>query len=138
MRGVLLILSVLVAVGFGFWAYRVNYDTQAALRRVAALETAIGQERERLVVLRAEWAWLNRPERLQALVRTHSAALGLVPIAPEQFGTVADVAPPVPKEMPEGWDGIAAEDLVVTDVTPAYRGPRPQPRPVLRPTGELR
>lgn len=90
---------VLVAV-CATWAYRVNYATQEALNRVAGLRAEIAREREALVVLRAEWAYLNRPDRLRTLVDAHAGALGLVTLVPEQFGEAAMVAfPPEPGDL---------------------------------------
>ena len=91
---------VLVAV-CATWAYRVNYATQEALNRVADLEAEIAREREALAVLGAEWAYLNRPDRLRALVDANAAALGLVPLDPAQYGEVAMVPfPPEPEPEP--------------------------------------
>jgi hypothetical protein len=84
----------------------VNYATQEALGRVAALREQIAQEREALGVLRAEWAYLNRPDRLQALVEVNAEALGLQPLEPEQFGEAAMVA--YPPEPPDELHDIAA------------------------------
>lgn len=86
----LLYLSAAVLVGVcATWAYRVNYATQEASNRVADLRGRIAAEREALSVLHAEWAYLNRPDRLAALVKGPGAALGLAPLAPEQFGETA-------------------------------------------------
>lgn len=91
--------AVLVAVA-ATWAYRVNYATQDAFARVAALRTEIAREREALAVLEAEWAYLNRPDRLRALVDAHAETLQLVELTPEHFGEPAMVAyPPEPEEL---------------------------------------
>ncbi len=66
------------------------------------------QERERRRILNAEWAYLNRPERLKALVAAHSETLKLVPLQPEQFGEAAMVAyPPLPLDL---LDVVAGEE----------------------------
>jgi hypothetical protein len=88
-------MVVLVAVS-ATWAYRVNYATQEAMNRVADLGTEIAREREAIAVLEAEWAYLNRPDRLRRLVDANAAALGLVPLEPDQYGEVAMV--PFPAE----------------------------------------
>ena len=102
--------AVMVAV-CATWAYRVNYATQEALNRLADLRAAIAQEREALSVLNAEWAYLNRPDRLAALVAGPGAALGLAPLTPEQFGEAAMVAFPVEPDLLEttGATGIHPE-----------------------------
>lgn len=96
--------GVLVAV-CATWAYRVNYATQDALGRLMDLQAEIAAEREALSVLNAEWAYLNRPDRLAALVAGPGAGLGLVPLVPEQFGEAAMVAFP------------SEPDLIETDMT---------------------
>lgn len=91
--------AVLVVV-CATWAYRVNYATQEALNRVADLRGQIAREREALSVLEAEWAYLNRPDRLRALVDQHAEALGLVPLQPEQFAEPGMVTyPPEPTDL---------------------------------------
>lgn len=96
MKYLLHVSSIVLVAVCATWAYRVNYATQEALNRVADLED-IAQEREALAVLDAEWAFLNRPDRLRALVTANAAALGLQDLTPDQFGDVAMVAfPPDP------------------------------------------
>lgn len=98
---VVLYLSALVLVGvLATWAYRVNYAAQAALNRVASLQAEIAREHEAISVLEAEWAYLNRPDRLRALVAQHDDVLGLEPLVPEQFGTAAGVPFPPEEEDP--------------------------------------
>ena len=98
MRYLLPLSALVLVVLCATWAYRVNYATQEALNRVADLRAEIAREREALAVLKAEWAYLNRPDRLRALVTANAEALGLVALSPEQFGEPAMVAfPPEPE-----------------------------------------
>ena len=55
MRPVLYVLSFLALIALGFWAYRENYATQAALKEVEGLQRQIVGLREALTVQRAEW-----------------------------------------------------------------------------------
>ncbi len=94
MRSLFGVLSALGIMGLAYWAYQENYDTQLALRDVEALQRDIGDLREELGVLRAEWAYLNRPDRLRELADINFDRLGLLPLAPEQFGRVDQIAFP--------------------------------------------
>lgn len=97
MRGALYIAAAALVALTAFWAYRINYKAVAALDRVQALRAEIAREHEALVVLRADWAWLNAPERLSALLAAHGAALGLAPLSGAQFAALADVPSPPPE-----------------------------------------
>jgi hypothetical protein len=96
MKAVLYLSATVLVALCATWAYQVNYATRDAASRVAALQSQIAHQRETLAVLRAEWAYLKRPDRLSALAALYQDDLGLVPLTPEQFGEVAMVAfPPV-------------------------------------------
>lgn len=95
-RPFLTVLSLCALVALAFWAYRENYSTQRELRELASLRSEIAQLHEALSVQRAEWAYLNRPDRLRDLVGLNFARLPLLPMDPAQFGAVRDVALPLP------------------------------------------
>ncbi|MDF3607842.1 cell division protein FtsL [Paracoccus sp. DMF-8] len=97
MRSVLYLTTTLVVMGLAFWAYRENYATQAAINEMADVQRSIGGLREELGVLRAEWAFLNRPERLNELVNLNFDKLKLVPLESSQFVDISQVAYPEPK-----------------------------------------
>lgn len=97
MRGLLFVLTALGVFGLAFWAYRENYATQQVLSETRALQVQIGEARVRLSVLRAEWAYLNRPDRLLELAEINFTRLGLLALRPDQFGRVDEVGyPPDP------------------------------------------
>ncbi|MGB7316470.1 MAG: cell division protein FtsL [Planktotalea sp.] len=98
MRSLLYIVTALAVIGLAFWAYRENYQTQAEIARTEKINRDIGEARARLSVLRAEWAYLNRPDRLRDLSEVNFERLGLLPLRPDQFGKVDQVAfPPEPE-----------------------------------------
>ncbi|MBK5932880.1 hypothetical protein C8N32_11921 [Rhodovulum imhoffii] len=97
MKSVLYILSALAVVALAIWAYRENYRTQQALVEASRLQGEIGAMHETLARLNAEWAYLNRPDRLRDLTSLGFERLGLLPLRPEQFGQIEQVAYPDPE-----------------------------------------
>ena len=100
MRSVFCALTALAVIGLAFWAYRENYRTQEAQNHAQILQSQIGEARQRLRVLNAEWAYLNRPSRLMDLVEINYDKLGLLPLQPYQFGKIDQVAYPAPPLLP--------------------------------------
>lgn len=91
MKQLIFVATALAVFGLAFWAYRENYATRQVLKETQALQREIGASQARLAVLRAEWAYLNRPERLRDLAVINFDRLGLLPLRPDQFGHVDDV-----------------------------------------------
>ncbi|MCF8511448.1 MAG: cell division protein FtsL [Rhodobacteraceae bacterium] len=114
MRPLLYVLSFLAVLGLGFWAYRENYTTQGALREVADLQDEIATLHESLAIQRAEWAYLNRPDRLRDLAVLNFDRLGLMPMEPHQFGHAIDIAYPPPPSLADGVSGLGIDDPVDT------------------------
>lgn len=100
MRVVISVAALLLVMGLAFWAYRENYRTQAALDEMRAVQRDIAGLRESLGVLRAEWAYLNRPERLRELVDLNFNRLQLVPLQADQFIGVGHIDYPAPAPVP--------------------------------------
>mgnify|MGYP001794275809 CR=1 FL=1 len=100
MRSMLYVMTFLTVNGAAFWAYHENYKTQDALSEAQAVRAAIRDARARLAVLKAEWAYLNRPDRLRDLAEVNFDRLGLMPLKPDQFGRVDQIAYPAPPELP--------------------------------------
>ncbi|QIE41680.1 cell division protein FtsL [Rhodobacteraceae bacterium SC52] len=91
-----MVLGAMV-LGLAFWAYQENYRTRQAQSDVRQIQREIGFLQEQMTVLRAEWAYLNRPERLRALSALNFEKLGLLPMTPEHFGRLDQVAYPPQK-----------------------------------------
>lgn len=84
-------------------------------RDVNRLQRAITDERERLSVLSAEWAYLNRPDRLRELANFNFERLELLPLSPDQFSEAAQIPfpapePPVDQYYVQNADGILVEE----------------------------
>jgi len=101
MKGVAYVLAALAVFGLAFWAYQENYATQKVAKDNRTLQRNIGAAQVRLGVLRAEWAYLNRPNRLLELSEINFDRLGLLPLRPDQFGKVDEISyPPDPTLLP--------------------------------------
>ena len=61
-----LVWMVVIAAAM-FMLYKVKYQVQALKTQIADTSHELEMERESLHVVAAEWAYLNRPERLQQL-----------------------------------------------------------------------
>ena len=75
----------------GLWAYKINYDSRAADQRVKMLEKSILLANKQFKILNAEWAHLNRPDRLRKLAEYYFFELRLTPINPDDFISFSDV-----------------------------------------------
>lgn len=113
MRGIVLVPCAMAVMGLAFWAYQENYRTQAAAQAAEDVALEISALRERLSLLDAEWAYLNRPSRLAELADLSFPQLGLLPMAPEQFGTVDEV-PERPNPLEQILSG-AVETRAIVD-----------------------
>lgn len=79
------LLALVMLAGVSSALYKLKYKVQTLDREALALQRQILAEREAIRLLEADWAYLNQPERLQALAERH---LTLGPIDPRQFVTV--------------------------------------------------
>ena len=95
MRGRITLFWICLAVTVGFGLFHVKYKVQALEDDLRQLNAAITEEQEQLHVLAAEWAHLNRPDRLEALARRHTS---LVPAGADQIGTVKAIPFPEPPD----------------------------------------
>lgn len=113
-------LLALILVCFGL--YNGVYSAKAHERALQQLKADIAKEAESIRALRAEWSYLNQPERLQALARKH---LVLMPTNPNQIVVMASL--PV---RGEAWP-VQAPVVDFNDlprrVGPAAPMPRPKP-----------
>ena len=103
MRPVFAALTVICVMALGYWAYMENFRTHQALRELDRMNRDIARVEERLTMLRAEWAYLNRPDRLRELVDFNAEWLPLMSMVPEHFGEIEQVSYP-PLRLPEVTD----------------------------------
>ena len=101
MRSFIYTLTFAFLVGLAFWAYQENIKTKNAIARTEKLQKEIGIARAGLSILRAEWAYLNRPDRLTELVDLNYSRLQLVPLRATNFLEVDEINFLVDPDLPE-------------------------------------
>jgi cell division protein FtsL len=80
----LIYMACFAALSMGL--YLVKYSVQNIQRDVESARNELAQEKESLHLLKAEWAYLNRPDRLQRLAGKH---LDLVPLDSKRINDVS-------------------------------------------------
>lgn len=128
MRTLMYVLAAVAVMGLAFWAYNENYRTQSQIDEMQIVQNEIASLRENLGVLRAEWAYLNRPERLRELVDINFDKLRLAPVQSGQFGGPRNIDYPDPNAIPDPDN----PDVMLQPPRPSNNRGAPQPRP-LRP-----
>lgn len=86
--------SIVALLGCAAYAYEIKYETIFAIERLAKVRHEIERERAAIGVLRAEWAHLTRPGRLQALADKN---LDLQPVALAQIVRPNELPAKAPK-----------------------------------------
>ena len=76
---ILVIAALILAASF---VYKIKFDSTLQAERVAKVRNELRRERNAIAVLRAEWARLDTPGRIQGLADRH---LALQPVKPTQF-----------------------------------------------------
>ena len=82
------LLSILVLLGSAVYAYSIKYETSFRTEQIAKAKLEIKSEQDGINVLRAEWAFLTRPERVQKLSERY---LDLEPLALAQIDSFASL-----------------------------------------------
>ena len=98
---ILVIGALIVAASY---VYKIKFDSTLQAERVAKLRGELRNERNAIAVLRAEWAKLDAPSRIQGLADRH---LTLRRIEPTQFDSL-DRLPERPGPSAPNADRIGA------------------------------
>jgi cell division protein FtsL len=78
-----------VLLGLVFLIYELKYETRRLEIRAAELSRSIEEEKDNLAVMRAEWSFVSRPERVEEMA---GKLLGLQPVKPEQIIPFQEIA----------------------------------------------
>ncbi len=89
------VLAVAALVGSALYAYTIKYETILFSEQIVKVQHEIQREQDKIGMLRAEWAYLTRPERLQTLSEKH---LDMQQVARDQIlVSAADLPDRTPK-----------------------------------------
>jgi hypothetical protein len=121
----LLVIAVLVFAAA--YVYRIKMESTVRTERVLRLHADIREQRDAIAALRAEWAKLDAPMRLQGLAERH---LTLKPITAQQFDAMKNLPDRPPSfAKPGDPDPIGAmidtiDPDIVTGSLPAPEDPQ--------------
>ncbi len=110
MRSLLYLCTALSVIALAAWAYRENHLTQQAMNERRSLERGIASLEEAIRIQRAEWAYLNRPDRLRELVDVNLAELKLVPMTGAHFGSIGQIVYPLPVPRARITDAVEVQE----------------------------
>ena len=126
---ILHVVAIASLIGSAGYAYSIKYDAIYHAEELARINGAINRERDAIAVLRAEWALLNRPDRVQALADAHLP--DIVPMSASRLARFSDLPDRAEKD-----DGIArkleALGLAAPTATPGANAARSVATPSTR------
>jgi hypothetical protein len=111
----------LIAGCLGVALFLVKYEVQDREEQLASLHREILSNQEAVHVLEAEWSYLNRPSRLEALVRRH---LDLVPLDATQLGQL-DLLPMRLDDLGNAGGAIVGAAIMDSPITGTGRAGAP-------------
>ncbi|MFG6083724.1 hypothetical protein ACEUZ9_005449 [Paracoccus litorisediminis] len=130
MRQSALLLNIplgLMAMGLAIWAYSENYRTQAAFDEGRAIRRETADIEDLLRMQRAEWAYLNRPDRLRDIAEQNYGLLRLEPRRVDSIMSLEEIAKlPTPSPESEAVPTDPATDRA--QLALASSRPLPNPR----------
>ena len=117
MLRILNVLAIVVLVGSAVYAYSIKYATLYQAERMVKLKHELQNEKDSLAVLRAEWAHVANPVRIETLADQH---LGGQVMLLSQIATLATL----PDKVSHGDEiGSKLNDLGLKDLGPPAAKP---------------
>jgi hypothetical protein len=107
-----LVLLVVAAA----YVYQIKFEATLRAERVAQMRAEVRRERDAIAALRAEWATLENPARIQALVRRH------LPLRPAE-ATQYDMLDQLPERAPMIMQPPPADATAAMIDNPDYEPP---------------
>jgi len=88
------VVAIGALVSSALYAYTIKYGTTLEAEQLQKIKSKAQREREAIAVLKAEWQFLTRPDRLQTLADRH---LDLQPFSVTQVVRASDIPNRGPK-----------------------------------------
>ena len=111
------VLCMMAAFGSGLYLYSEKHRTALLDRDISRVFHATQAAHERTGLLRAEWALLNEPGRLQQMSDRYLSTLH--PMAPSQFVQLTDLQNRLPAPTVTPPQGGTEEDTATPDAVPS-------------------
>ena len=123
--------ALVLLVAAAAYVYEIKFESTLRAERVATMRIDVRRERDAIAALRAEWATLDNPARIQSLSRRH---LQLRPAEATQFDPLQGLPEKPPTVVqPQAADAIAAiidnPETTPTGSLPAKPKKRPGQKP---------
>ncbi|MCB1438885.1 MAG: hypothetical protein H6888_14750 [Nitratireductor sp.] len=96
------IIMIGALLGGAAFTFKVKHDSEQAIEKVEHLQNQIQKERDAIDILKADWALLTDPQRLERLAEIYGEELQMAPADPAQIGSVDNI--PMRSQMP-GTEG---------------------------------
>jgi len=114
----IMIAAMLVAATI---TYTIKYDAERQIAVIAQLKRQIDSEKDTITLLRADWALMTQPGRLQSLVGVYAEELKLQPIEAEQLAMGVEDIPERQlddiQKLISGSDELVASGVLEPDAT---------------------
>jgi hypothetical protein len=113
-------VAVAALVGTAVWVYSIKYETIYFAEQVKKLENRLDREHAAIIVLKAEWQYLNQPARLQGLA---DKFLDSKPLEARQIIKASELPDRPP---PSDEIGAKLDQLITGSTTPSSKGASPR------------
>lgn len=113
-------VAVVALIGTAVWVYSIKYETIYFAEQVKKLENKLDRENAAIIVLKAEWQYLNQPARLQALANKF---LDSKPLEARQIIKASELPDRPP---PSDEIGDKLDQLLTGSTTPRGKGTSPR------------
>jgi cell division protein FtsL len=105
------------------YVYKIKFESTVRAAEVARLAAEIKRERDAIAALKAEWAQLENPARIQGLADRHLSLRMLDPAQIDRFDRLPE-RPAQGDAIGAMIDALDAEGVVVPPIPPAAGGDR--------------